>query len=265
MSGDPSPEEEQRGAGSPQGGALSKPPDPENRSRSGGINRRSLEDNSTEDRFAAQLRGFGPLGLLSILIVLGGNFLFVPLSAILVLVWVSLSHTPWREIGYVRPQSWTLTLVIGIVFGVAFKFLMKAIVMPLLGAPPINQAYHWVTGNTAALPAMLFLMIVVAGFGEETLYRGWMFERLGKLFGASGWAKVSIVALTAVVFALPHYLDQGIPGVEQALMSGLVFGTIFARTGRIFLLMIAHAAFDLAALAMIYLDCEPAVAHFFFK
>jgi membrane protease YdiL (CAAX protease family) len=54
-------------------------------------------------------------------------------------------------------------------------------------------------------------------------------------------------------------------GFEQAIITGVVFGTIFARTGRIFLLMVAHAAFDLAALALIYLDCEPAVAHFFFK
>jgi membrane protease YdiL (CAAX protease family) len=220
---------------------------------------------SKEERLAAQLRGFGPLGILSILIILAGNFLFVPLSAILVLAWVSLSHTPWREIGYVRPRSWTRTLVIGIVFGVALKFLMKAIVMPLLGGPPINQAYHWVAGNTAALPAMLFLLIIVAGWGEETLYRGWMFERLGKLLGTSVWARTSIVVLTSVVFALPHSVDQGIPGAEQALVTGLVFGTIFALTGRIFLLMVAHAAFDLTALAMIYWDFEASVAHFFFK
>ena len=125
-----------------------------------------------DDALAARLRGFGPLGLLSILFILAGNFLFVPLSAILVLAWVSLSQTPWREIGYVRPRSWARTLAIGIAFGVAFKFLMKAVVMPLLGAPPINQAFHWVAGNTAALPYMVYLMIVVAGFGEETLYRG---------------------------------------------------------------------------------------------
>lgn len=215
--------------------------------------------------FPAQLRGFGLFGILSILVILAGNFLFVPLSAILVLAWVSLSHTPWPEIGYVRPRSWTGTVVIGIVFGVAFKFFMKAIVMPLLGGPAVNPAYHWVAGNTAALPYMVFLMIVVAGFGEETLYRGWMFERLGKLLGTSVWAKTSIVVFTAAVFALPHYIDQRTAGVEQALISGLVFGTIFARTGRIFLLMVAHAAFDLTALAMIYWEFEAAVAHFFFK
>ena len=218
-----------------------------------------------QDELAKRLRGFGPLGILSILVILSGNFLFAPLSAIFVLLWTRLSDTPWREIGYVRPRSWIRTIAVGIVFGVTFKFAMKSIVMPLLGAPPVNQAYHWVAGNTAALPFMVYLMIVVAGFGEETLFRGWMFERLGKLFGSSVWAKLAIVLITAAVFAMLHYPDQRIAGVEQAAIVGLIFGTIFAVTGRLFILMIVHAAFDLTALAMIYWNFETAVAHFFFK
>ena len=210
------------------------------------------------------MRGFGPVGILAILVVLAGAFL-PPLGAILSLVWVWLSRTPWREIGYVRPQSWTRTLIIGIVFGVAFKFLMKAVVMPLLGAPPINQAYHFLAGNTAALPGMLFVVIVNGGFGEETFFRGWMFERLGQLFGSAVWAKIFIVLFTSILFSAAHYPDQGFPGVEQAMITGLTFGTIFAITGRIFMLMIAHAAFDVTALAMIYWDFETNVAHLIFK
>ncbi|HXL34683.1 MAG TPA: hypothetical protein VN953_07160 [Gemmatimonadales bacterium] len=91
------------------------------------------------DRVAARLRGFGPLGILAMLVILlVGNYPVAPVSAILVLVWVRWSRTPWREIGYVRPKSWTRDLATGIALGVAFKILMKAIVMPLLGAPPIN-------------------------------------------------------------------------------------------------------------------------------
>jgi membrane protease YdiL (CAAX protease family) len=220
---------------------------------------------SPGERFAARLRGFGPVGLLAIIAILFGNGVFVPLSAILVLVWARLSRTPWRELGYVRPKSWIWTLTIAIAFGVAFKFLMKAIVMPLFGAPPINQAYHFLVGNRDAIPGMLYLMIVGAGFGEETVFRGWMFERFGKLFGSSVAARISIVLITSVWFALAHYAFQGIPGVEQALVTGLVFGTIFAVTSRIFMLMIAHAAFDLTALAMIYWDLETAVAHLVFR
>lgn len=217
------------------------------------------------NRFAAGLRGFGPLGSLAILIILGGNFVITPLSAILALLWVKISRTPWREIGYVRPRSWARTIAIGIGFGVVLKFIMKALVMPLFGAPPINQAYQFVTGNSAVIPILLFTMIFTAGFGEETFYRGWMFERLGKLFGQSVPAKVAIALITSILFASIHYPEQGWPGVEQALITGLIFGSIFAITGQIFMLMIIHAAFDLTALWMIYYGLETRIAHLIFK
>ena len=218
----------------------------------------------SDDRVARDLRGFGPIGILAILVILAGNFLVAPLSAILVLLWVWRSHTPWREIGYVRPKNWIATVVGGIAFGIAFKFLMKSIVMPLLGADPINQAYHYLAGNRAALPGAIFLMIVVAGFGEETVFRGYLFERFGKLFGSSLWARTVTVLLTSAWFGLLHYSVQGLAGAEQAFITGLVFGTIFAVTGRIWMLMVAHAAFDLTALAIIYWDVESGVAHLVF-
>src|SRR5713226_2526226 len=119
---------------------------------------------------AARLRGFGPLGIVAILVIVLTGYIFVrnvivPIGAILVLVWVRLSQTPWREIGYVRPRSWTGTVALGLAFGIAFKFLMKAIVMPLLGADPINQADHYLAGNQAMLPAAVWAMLV-AGFAE---------------------------------------------------------------------------------------------------
>jgi len=143
--------------------------------------------------------------------------------------------------------------------------VMKALVMPLFGAPPINQAYHFVTGNPAVLPVMIYSMIVIAGFGEETFFRGWMFERLAKAFGPSVWAKVAMVLITSILFASAHYPEQGAPGVTQALMTGLIFGSIFAITGQIFTLMIAHATFDLTALWMIYYGLEMRVAHLIFR
>jgi len=225
----------------------------------------SLDDSPAGDRVATGLRGFGPLGLLAILVIFAGNLLFLPLSALLVLAWARLSGTPWREIGYVRPASWARSLAVGVVFGVAFKLLMKAIVMPLLGADPVNHAYHYLVGNPAALPGALYLMIVGAGFGEETLWRGYLFERFGKLLGTSAVARSATVLLTAGLFGLAHYADQGLAGTEQAILTGLVFGTIYAMTGRLFLLMCAHAAFDLAALAIIYWDVESRVAHLVFR
>ena len=224
---------------------------------------RSTRSNS--DRLAAQLRGFGPVGLLAMLVIFAGNLVVAPLSALLVLAWARRSGTPLREIGFVRPSSWTSDLIVGVVLGIAFKLLMKSVVMPLLGAPPINQAYHYLVGNTAALPGMFYAVVIGAGFGEETLFRGYLFERLGTLFGRGRWATTMIVLITATFFGLAHYPEQGLPGVQQATVFGLVFGAIFAVTGRLWMLMVAHAAFDLTALAIIYWDLEAEVAHVFFR
>ncbi len=198
-------------------------------------------------------------------IPLVGNYPVPPLGAILVLLWVQWSRTPWRDIGYVRPKSWTRDLAVGMAVGIAFKLLMKALVMPLLGAPPINQAYQYLTGNRAALLGAVYLVVAGGGFGEETVFRGFLFERFGKLFGSGVSAKTGIVLLTTAWFALAHYPEQGLPGVEQALVTGLVFGAIFAVTGRILLPMVAHALFDLTALAIIYWNLESKVAHLIFK
>ena len=218
-----------------------------------------------ERRFATATRGFGPPGILAILFVLAGTAVTPLVGAVLALAWARWSRTPWRELGFARPRSWWRDMGLGVALGIAFKLLMKAVVMPLLGAPPVNQAYHDLVGNPAALPGMLFAVVVGAGFGEETLFRGYMFERLGKLLGSGARAKTTIVLMTSALFAVVHYREQGLAGVQQAAATGLVFGTVFAVTGELWMLMWVHAAFDLTAVAIIYLDLETRVAHMFFR
>jgi membrane protease YdiL (CAAX protease family) len=140
---------------------------------------------------------------------------------------------------------------------------MKMVVMRLLGADPVNQAFRFLTGNRELLPAAIWAMFV-AGFGEEILFRGYMFERLGKLLGSTVGARTAIVLITSAWFGAAHYAGQGIPGVQQATIVGLIFGAIFATTYRLPLVMIAHTAFDLTALALIYWNLETYVARLVF-
>jgi len=223
-----------------------------------------------DERLAASLRGFGPGGILAMLLILfTGNMaiapmLYIPVGALLTLFWVRLSNTPWREIGYVRPRSWIATGVLGIVLGASFKLTMKAIVMPLLGADPINHAYHFLTGNRGLLPVAIYAMLM-AGFAEETVFRGYAFERLGKLLGNGAWAKLAMVLSTSLWFGAAHLHDQGVSGATQAAIVGLVLGTLYATTRRLPLLMVTHAAFDLTALAIIYFGLESRVALWVFR
>src|SRR4029078_2408338 len=98
---------------------------------------------------------------------------------------------------------------------------MRTVVRRVLGAPPVTPNYHFLAGNIEALPWMLYIILVGAGFGEETLFRGWMVERLGKLLGYGKSAKIAIVLVTSILFGMAHYSFQGVPGVQQAMIVGL--------------------------------------------
>lgn len=221
---------------------------------------------SAQPRSAAErLRGFGPLGLVAIVVILAGGLLGPVVSAALVLVWARVSRTPLTALGFTAPRSWAVLLSMAVAFGTLFKLVMKALVMPLLGAPAINEHYHHLTGNTAALPGMVITILLGAGLGEEVFFRGYLFERLGERMGRGRAALAATVLLSTVVFALAHYPGQRWPGVEQAAVVGLVFGAIFARHRQLWFLIVAHAAFDLTALVLIYFGWESAVAHWLLR
>jgi membrane protease YdiL (CAAX protease family) len=218
-----------------------------------------------DDRLAAALRGFGPIGVAAALAIALLGPVLEPLGAVLALAWAWRSRTPWRDLGFVRSKNWLVTVAVGVVTGVALKLVLKALVMPLLGAPPINPAYHYLAGNPAALPGMFFEVIVGAGFGEELVFRGFLFERLGKLLGDGTPARMAILLVTSAWFGVVHYPSQGLPGAEQAVITGLVFGTIFLITRKLWVPMIAHAAFDITAVLIIFLDLETRVFHLIFR
>ena len=209
----------------------------------------------------SSLRGFGPIGIITIVVILAAGNLA---GAALVLIWASVSGTRWRDLGFVRSPHGAIDLAIALVAGVLFKILMKAIVMPLLGLGAVNSTYHNLSGNTAATLLMLLWVIVGGGFGEELIWRGFLFERLGAFLGPRAHAKLVIVVVTSIGFALAHYWDQGLPGAVQATMTGLVFGGTYARIRTIWPVMVAHAAFDVAAVLMIYWKLEEPIAHLLF-
>jgi membrane protease YdiL (CAAX protease family) len=213
---------------------------------------------------AQRLRQFGPLGVVTMLAIFASSVLGFIVTAILVFVWARHSNTPLRALGFKTPPYPAATLLAGVALGVTLKLGLKSIAMPLLGAPAINQTYHYVTGNAAALPLLIGTVLINAAFGEEVFFRGYLFERLGALLGASRTALFATVLVTSGLFALAHYQDQGLPGVEQASMTGLVLGGIYAWRKEIWLPMIVHAAYDLAAILLIYMGWEEAVARLIF-
>jgi membrane protease YdiL (CAAX protease family) len=175
---------------------------------------------------------------------------------VIVLAWAAGTRLPWSELGFVRWPHWVRDTTIALAGGALLKMLIKIVVLPPLGAPPINAAYHFLAGNSRALPGLILTVVVAAGVGEEIVWRGFLVERLRAALGDAPRGRIAIVGISSVLFGLAHLHDQGWPGALQATMTGAVFGTIFIRRRCIWPVMVAHAAFDLTAILMIYWNRE---------
>lgn len=210
---------------------------------------------------AAALRGYGPQGTLAFVVILLGALAGGLVAGALVLAWAWLSRTSPRALGLAAPRHVAGTMLVGLVAGAALKLFSKAIVMPLLGAPAINATYHWLVGNTAALPGMIATILFSAGLGEEIFYRGFLFERSRRAFGDGAAARVLTVLITTTLFALAHVPEQGWPGAEQAALSGLVLGSLYAWRRNLLLPIVMHISYDLVAIAIIHGNLETRIAH----
>ncbi len=225
-----------------------------------------MSDATYAPNFRDTLRGFCPSAILAFLVILAGALVFMPIAAALILIWAWLSRTPWADLGLALPKNWLAGLVGGLAIGAALKFLAKAVILPLVGAPAVS---HNVLHDMALTPLsaidLAAYSIYGGGFAEELVFRGYLFERFGKLIGKGIPAtKVSFLIITAL-FAAAHW-QLGVFGMINAATTGLVLGLAFLATGRNLLVPFAiHASFDLTYVAMIYYGYENQIAHLVFK
>ncbi len=83
-------------------------------------------------------------------------------------------------------------------------------------------------------------------------------------FGGRVYAFASVIVPAEDAIDQPK-LKRFLSRLSASCCTGLTFGAIFAITGQIWVPMIAHHAFDVTAVAIIYWDVESAVAHLVFR
>jgi membrane protease YdiL (CAAX protease family) len=202
------------------------------------------------DVSAARLRGFEAPGLLATLAVLAGSVLYLPLGALLALLWAERARLPWSALGLVQPRSWVRTVAIAAPAGMAFKLLLKAVVMPVLGAGAHNQAYAFLVHNPAALPGMLVTVLLSAGFAEEVVFRGFLFRGLAK----PGW-EVHAIGGIALAWALLHIQYDWL-GTAQVFLIGLMLGWFRWASGSTLLTIGMHVLINLESMIETWIKVE---------
>ena len=154
-----------------------------------------------------------------------------------------------------------MVIGVGVVLGLVEKLLMKAVIMPLLGAPAVNPHFGYLVDNPRAALFFAVYAIVGAGFAEELVFRGYMLERLERLLISVAGKQTIAILISTAIFAGLHY-QQGAAGVENAAILGSLAALIYVGFGRnLWALVAMHAVYDLLSLFLIYFHLEAAAAH----
>ena len=90
--------------------------------------------------------------------------------------------------------------------------------------------------------------MVGAPFFEELFFRGVLLRALARLFGTfGGWVGPALaIVVTGVLFGLAHAESLQLLGLA---VFGIILSFVAYRTGRLGMNMVAHATFNLMALA----------------
>lgn len=157
-----------------------------------------------------------------------------------------------RRLGFVRwkGSGWTVAMAVLGTLGV--QFLIDLAAESLIDEPSESLKLltrMFLEPQGLAAVGVAFLMSVLPGVCEESLYRGYMQRGLLRR-----WSPVTAIGLTSLFFAVMHMDVQHSLGV---LPLGVWFGFVAWRTGSVWPAVLCHFVNNLAAFVFLRLRGDP--------
>jgi membrane protease YdiL (CAAX protease family) len=145
---------------------------------------------------------------------------------------------------------------VGLGFVAALPMLVLLVVCAHLPWGPLQRIEEFIDKVVRPLfrpctVADLALVALVAGLGEELLFRGLLQDALGQ------WLEIwGAVAVTAVLFGLMHAITPAY--IVLATLAGGYLGWVYVASGNLLTAVVAHAFYDFAALVYLLRGTRPA-------
>ena len=207
--------------------------------------------------------------LLIVAIFIADEVGLIPLTKtgpLLAVAWLSLRlrGLRWRGVGFVRPASWSRAIAVGTAAGVAMELLALFVTEPLFarlaGADPGLEEFRPLVGHLGLTLLLILASWVIAAFGEEAFYRGYLMHRVAALAGGSRASWVIALVIGTAMVGWAHAVGQGLTGALQEGFAGLLLGLLFLASGRTLTIpIIAHGVANTLAFVLIYFGKYPGV------
>lgn len=179
------------------------------------------------------------------------------------LAWISLRlrRVQWKQIGFARYRTWATTLLFGIIYGVGLEFFdlfgKQPLLTRLLGKPPDLSGFPAVRGNFKYALLIIVLIWILAAFGEELVYRGYMMNRVADLGRGTRTAWIVSLLLISALFGFSHY-NQGLTGIVEEGSDGLILGVMYLVYRRnLAIPIVAHGVCDTIDITLLFFGKYP--------
>src|SRR5438094_791081 len=136
-------------------------------------------------------------------------------------------------------------------------FVSQPLLVRWLGKQPDLEVFRALTGNLKLTLIFLALTWTLAAFGEEMVYRGYLMNRVADLLNRTRRAWIVSLFAVHIGFGLAHAY-QGLTGIIDEGLMGLLLGLIYLRTGRnLAVPIIAHGIGDSIDFVLIFFGKYP--------
>jgi len=193
-------------------------------------------------------------------IVIGHNvFHVVPNEVILLALIGSVSlrwRGGWKGFGFSRPDSWRTTIALAIGVAVVRQLIGSYVDEPLgnliWNRAPDMSRFNDLKHNWLGCAEGLAVVWTFAAFGEELVYRRYLWLRCKEaLGGTAGAAWVAAVA-ASILFGFGHYY-KGPAGVFDSGVAGMLLAASYLVTRNFWVPILAHGFIDTIGLVAAFL------------
>jgi hypothetical protein len=162
----------------------------------------------------------------------------------------------WQNVG---PHTNTLKLdiLLGTILGITLQTFGTFIQEPFFdwltqSHQDISQ-FEGVRQSLGLIILMIALSWLLAGFGEEMVYRGYLLTRVTEICGNGRTATFIGLIFSSLIFALAHKY-QGISGILDSGLMGFYYGLIYLLSGkRLYVAIFTHGVNNTLGFIFLYL------------
>lgn len=162
------------------------------------------------------------------------------------------------ELGFKANYSLKKILLISLVLFVAVEVFVDFFLQPFINwvtnEPQNYGAFDVIKGNRSIYLKYFFYTWISAAFGEEILFRGFLFQQFKIIIPEFKYKLALIVLLSSVLFAIPHFY-LGWSGILFTFLFGIIFSMIYIKYHyNLWIPIIVHGIVDSLFITMAYTD-----------